>query len=83
MSAGTARCPIVSATRVYRRRQPERTVLYRLVQRRLETWFSRARQSDLDGVPMGAYIEREPRGFLGCGIQAHGLCPRAMRQVRS
>lgn len=73
MSAGTARCPIASATRVYRRRRPERTVLYRLVQRHLETWLSRARESDSDGVPIAPYIERELRGFLSCGILAHGF----------
>jgi hypothetical protein len=71
--AGTARCPIASATRVYRRRRPERTVLYRLVQQHLETWLSRARESDPDGVPMAAHIERELRGFLSCGILACGF----------
>ncbi len=67
MSAGTASCPIASTTRVYRRRRPERTVLYRLVQRHLETWLSRARENDPDGAPLAAYVERELRGFLSCG----------------
>lgn len=73
MSAGTASCPIASTTRVYRRRRPERTVLYRLVQRHLETWLSRARENDPDGAPLAAYVERELRGFLSCGILAHGF----------
>jgi hypothetical protein len=36
-----ANCP--TAARVYRRRRPERTALYRLVRQHLETWLARRR----------------------------------------
>jgi hypothetical protein len=41
--------------------------------RHLETWLARTRERDPDGVPMAAYIERELRRYLSCGILAHGL----------
>ena len=62
-----------SAARVYRRRRPERTALYRLVQQHLETWLARRRESDLDGTPVARHIERELRGYLECGILACGF----------
>ncbi|HEX9771986.1 MAG TPA: transposase zinc-binding domain-containing protein, partial [Steroidobacteraceae bacterium] len=62
-----------SAARVYRRRRPERTALYRLVQQHLETWLARARESDPDGSPFPRHVEQELRGFLECGILAFGF----------
>jgi len=47
-----------TATRIYRRRRPERTALYRLVQQHLETWLAH---------------RRELRGYLECGILACGF----------
>jgi hypothetical protein len=43
-------------------------VLYRLVQQHLETWLARTRESDPDGLPVTAHVERELRGYLTCGI---------------
>ena len=65
---------------LYRRRHPERTVLYRLVQQQLETWLARTREHDPDGFPVTASIERELRGYLTCGILAHGFPKVAVRQ---
>jgi len=67
----TATCS--SAARVYRRRRPERTALYRLVQQHLETWLARRRESDIDGVPIPRHVERELRTYLECGILACGF----------
>jgi hypothetical protein len=67
----TASCS--SAARVYRRRRPERTVLYRLVQQHLETWLARTRETDPDGIPVARHIERELRACLECGILACGF----------
>jgi len=50
----------------YSRRRPEESVLYGVVQRELETFLARARS-----VPR--FVEREFRGFLRCGILAHGF----------
>jgi len=57
----------------YRRRRPERTALYRLVQQHLETWLARRRESDPDGNPVARHIERELRAYLECGILACGF----------
>ncbi len=66
--ASAASC--FTAARVYRRRHPERSALYRLAQQHLETWL--ARQRDAGGTPIPRYVERELRGCLECGILACG-----------
>jgi hypothetical protein len=57
----------------YRRRRPERTLLYRTVQTHFETWLAlrRGEFDDADVVP--GYVEREFRRYLECGILAHGF----------
>jgi hypothetical protein len=60
-------------TLIYRRRRPERAVLYRLVQQHLETYLTARREADPDGVPIPRHIERELRGYLDCGILACGF----------
>lgn len=54
---------------VYHRRQPERTVLYRVVQAHLATWL--ALHDDGQGRSAPALTEREFRRYLDCGILAH------------
>ena len=65
------------ASAVYHRRQPERTVLYRVVQTHLATWL--ALHEDEQGGHAPALTEREFRRYLECGILAHGFararCP--------
>ena len=61
-------CPAPS---LYRRRRPERTLLYRVVQTHLATWLA-ARDDEPDG-PVGARTEREFRRYLECGLLAHGF----------
>ena len=56
---------------VYRRRQPERTLLYRTVQTPLATWL--ALPDDGTGETAPAATEREFRRYLACGILAHGF----------
>jgi hypothetical protein len=70
-SVNAATCS--STARVYRRRRPERTALYRLVQLHLETWLACRRERDPDGVPVPCHVERELRGYLECGIVACGF----------
>ena len=60
-------------TAVYRRRQPERSAVYQVVQGHLETWLSGCRQADEEGSPIAAYIEQDFRKYLECGILAHGF----------
>jgi hypothetical protein len=59
-------------TAVYRRRRPERTVLYRTVQAHLATWLELSCDSR-HGASGPAPIEREFRRYLECGILAHGF----------
>jgi hypothetical protein len=42
----------------YARRHPERTVLYRLVQKHLETYLALAREGDWKGQRVPASVER-------------------------
>ncbi len=55
----------------YRRRQPDRTLLYRTVQTHLATWLER--HHDAPGRSAPALIEREFRRYLECGILANGF----------
>ncbi|MBU1702022.1 MAG: transposase zinc-binding domain-containing protein [Candidatus Eisenbacteria bacterium] len=63
---------------VYRRRQPETTVLYEIVREHLETFLAQGRGSDGEGYPH--FVEREFRRYLDCGLLCHGFarphCPR-------
>ena len=59
-------------TAVYRRRRPERTVLYRTVQTHLATWLELSCDSR-QGASGPAHVEREFRRYLECGILAHGF----------
>ena len=57
-------------TAVYRRRHPERSAVYQVVQGHLETWLAGCRQADDEGFPVAAYIEQDFRKYLECGILA-------------
>ena len=50
-----------------------RSVVYQVVQRHLETWLEETRGRDPDGEPVPAYVERDFRQYLTCGILAHGF----------
>jgi hypothetical protein len=54
----------------YTQRRPEASVLYQTVQTELETFLARAHARER---PVPRFVERELRGFLGCGILAHGF----------
>jgi hypothetical protein len=58
---------------IYRRRRPERTVLYQAVQENIETYFSQARWEAPLGKAVPAYVEHDLRQYLTCGILAHGF----------
>ena len=50
----------------YRRRRPERTLLYRTVQTHFATWLALTRDRCADGDPVPAHVEREFRRYLEC-----------------
>jgi hypothetical protein len=57
----------------YERRRPEESVLYGVVQSELESFLARAHARE---HPVPRFVERELRGFLACGILAHGFVHR-------
>ena len=59
-----------SAAFEYTPRNPEATVLYRVVAEQLETFLARQQERDRS-VPR--FVEREFRSFLECGIPAYGF----------
>jgi hypothetical protein len=63
----------------YCRRHPEQTALYQIVQQHLETYLALAGEDDWDAQRVPAYVEREFRRYLECGILAYGFararCP--------
>ncbi len=62
-----------TAARRYRARRPENTPLYHVVQHHFETWLVLKRADDAweDTVP--AFVERDSRKYLECGIFARGF----------
>jgi hypothetical protein len=55
----------------YQQRRPEKTVLYRIFQRHLEGFLEHAHESS--GKRLPKYVENEFRGYLECGLHAHGF----------
>jgi hypothetical protein len=57
----------------YRPRRPTQTPLYQVVQHHLETFLARSSESDPTGYGLPEWVERDFRGYLECGILAHGF----------
>ena len=60
-----------SASGAYARREPENTVLHRIVREHLETFLATVREERGKSLPR--YLEEELRRYLRCGILAHGF----------
>jgi hypothetical protein len=58
---------------LYRPRRPTQTALYQAVQHHLETFVARAAESDPMGHALPEWVERDFRGYLECGVLAHGF----------
>jgi len=56
----------------YRRRAPESTVLYRLLQEHLEMFLARL-ESDPGQPAWPEFVKRELRDFLSCGVLSRGF----------
>ena len=57
----------------YRPHQPAATPLYPVVRHHLETFLAQAAESDPLGHGVPAWVEKDFRAYLRCGILAHGL----------
>ncbi len=66
-------------TAVYRRRAPEKTVLYQVVQENLNSFLEYADTRSSEGKSLPRYVRNAFRRFLDCGILAKGFarvrCP--------
>jgi hypothetical protein len=66
----------------WRRREPEKTALYQLVQHHLETFLAEPQLRGANGYPR--FIEHEFRRYLDCGQLSRGLlrvrCPSCGRE---
>lgn len=60
------------APRAYGSRRPAATLLHELVRTNLETWLATAAERDEYGRGVPLHVEAVLRGFLKCGILAHG-----------
>ena len=79
---------IRAARPIYRRRQPEDSVLYRVMQEHLSTFLAMAdarAEIDPSGSGLPRYVRRELDGFLSCGILARGFvrafCPSCRQSI--
>ena len=64
------RCNAPPNRPVRHRREPEKGVLHRVLRESLETFLAQAEER---GSPLPRFVQRELRGYLACGILAHGF----------
>ncbi|MDQ2995396.1 MAG: transposase zinc-binding domain-containing protein, partial [Pseudomonadota bacterium] len=57
--------------KVYKRRKPQDTILYKIVQNYLEDWLANYLLKNNETVP--GYVENEFRDYFKCGILCHGF----------
>src|SRR5438093_4463264 len=76
---GTAAAPL---PRTYRRREPEKTVLYQFIARELPAFAAAVREQGDYGRGLPGFIEKELLGYLDCGILAHGFARVACGDCR-
>ena len=57
----------------YRRREPERTVLYQVVKDHLRTFLAEARERSEHGFGLPRFVERELERYLLGGLLCHGF----------
>ena len=55
----------------YEQRRPEETILYRLVQAHVETFFAQVETEIGSALP--DFVKDEFKAFLECGVLAHGF----------
>ena len=65
--------PSVEVSTTYRRREPEKTVLYETVRDHLESFLEYADSRNPGGAPLPKYVRQAFRRFLKCGILQHGF----------
>ncbi len=69
--AATAVCP--RGRPEYRRREPEKGILYAVVEEHLEKFLAETREKNPDGSGLPHFVEEDFRKFLGCGRLDRGF----------
>jgi hypothetical protein len=64
--------PRIAGKSVWRLRDAEHAVLYRVIDAHLEAFLETAKRH-ADGPPLPEFVEQELRDFLTCGLLAHGF----------
>ena len=62
---------VFSQTSKYQRRRPEKTLLYKLIQENLLTFYEHMEREYEGGLP--EFVKKEFDEFLKCGILGHGF----------
>ena len=78
--AGTLLVLLAMAHFSYQRRQPEKTLLYRVIRENLATFLDRTEQS---GGTLPWFVRREFREFSRCGVLADGFARFECRSCRT
>jgi hypothetical protein len=80
-SAPSSAAPYASGS--YARREPENTVLHRIVREHLATFLATVREERGKSLPR--YVEEELRRYVRCGILAHGflrvVCAKCRQEI--
>ena len=61
-----------AATFQYKRHEPEKSLLYRILARDWDTWLAE-RRADADRSPLPAYVEQEVEAYFRCGLLQYGF----------
>ena len=69
-AAPQARIAATCAPPLYQRRQPEGSVLYRTLETHLDRFLATTAEDGGSGLP--AFVTRELRAYLRCGVLDHG-----------
>lgn len=61
-----------SSSFVYKRHEPEKTLLYKVLAKEWQTWLAERRE-DTSRSPLPDYVVREVDAFFRCGLLEHGF----------
>ena len=72
-TAAKVQNPSIDARSAYRRRKPDETVLYQVLQEHLQT-FNAGVEGEGVSTHWPGFVNRELESFLDCGVLARGFC---------
>jgi hypothetical protein len=66
---------------VYKRREPEKTLLYSALASGIEPWLAE-RKNDTSKTQFPDFVEKEFRGYLRCGLLQYGFVFLEVRRMQ-